>query len=278
MTPYSTAVVVDMGTMGEYGLSSCLPKGIDYALQPNETNTLQRLVAQKADYDFVIHPGDMAYADYWAKQQITHGSNLTIQDQILGYNAINEAFFDEVSEVAKWKPYMAGVGNHEANCINGGYKQYTEAICTAGLTNFTEYKVRWNMPGDGSPSNNFWYSFGEFLAWTKQQVVMADHGMVHYLVFDTETDLPAPYIAPDVQGGSAGMHEANVGSYPNAQVDFIKNDLAAVDRSKTPWVIALGHRPWYAPSIPDYQFMDGLAVFEPLFTAGNVRDSSTCHL
>jgi acid phosphatase type 7 len=25
----------------------------------------------------------------------------------------------------------------------------------------------------------------------------------------------------------------------------LKNDLAAVDRKKTPWVIAAGHRPWY---------------------------------
>lgn len=160
MTPYSTAVVVDMGTMGEYGLSTCLPADISNALKPNQTNTIQRLQAQMDDYDFVIHPGDMAYADYWAKEQITMGSNLTIQDQILGYNAINEAFFDEISVIARRKPYMAAPGNHEANCINGGYKQYSEAICTAGLTNFTEYKARWNVPGDGSASNNFWYSFG----------------------------------------------------------------------------------------------------------------------
>lgn len=94
--------------------------------------------------------------------------------------------------------------------------------------------------------------------------------MAHYLIFDTETDLPPPYHGADVIGGSEGMYEANVGAYPSAQVDFIKKDLAAVDRSKTPWVIALGHRPWYAPVKPSNEFADGLAVFEPLFTAGNV--------
>jgi hypothetical protein len=57
--------------------------------------------------------------------------------------------------------------------------------------------------------------------------------MVHYLVFDTETDLPAPYHGADVPGGAEGMDETNVGSYSNAQVDFIKQDLASVDRSKT---------------------------------------------
>jgi hypothetical protein len=92
--------------------------------------------------------------------------------------------------------------------------------------------------------------------------------MTHYLIFDTETDLPAPYHGADVVGGTESMHEANVGSYSNAQVDFIKQDLASVDRSKTPWVVALGHRPWYAAA--SGLFSDGLSVFEPLFTAGNV--------
>ena len=163
MTPYTTAVVVDLGTMGQYGLSQHMPADIGNSLPAQGLNTIQRLVAQADDYDFVIHPGDMAYADYWVKEQLTAGSNLTLTDQVLAYNAINEAFFDEISEVSKQKAYMVGVGNHEANCIDGSYKQYTEAICMAGLTNFTEYKARWNMPGDGSASNNFWYSFGELL-------------------------------------------------------------------------------------------------------------------
>ncbi|ORX38727.1 Metallo-dependent phosphatase-like protein [Kockovaella imperatae] len=256
MTPYTAAVVVDMGAMGEYGLRHNLPSDISNPIPANQTNTIQRLVAQMDDYEFVVHPGDMAYADYWVKEQVTHGSNLTLTDQVLGYNAINDAFFNEVAEVASKKAYMVGVGNHEANCINGGYKQYPEAICTAGLTNFTEYKVRWNMPGDGSASNNFWYSF--------------DVGMAHYLIFDTETDLPPPYYGADVIGGVAGMYESNVGAYPTAQVDFIKQDLASVNRTQTPWVIAMGHRPWYVSAAPEDRFMSGLAVFEPLFEAANV--------
>ena len=94
--------------------------------------------------------------------------------------------------------------------------------------------------------------------------------MTHYLVFDTETDLPSPYFGADVAGGQEGMFEANVGSYDSAQVDFIQQDLATVDRSKTPWVVAMGHRPWYTADKPSKQFKDGLAVFEPLFTEGKV--------
>ena len=95
--------------------------------------------------------------------------------------------------------------------------------------------------------------------------------MTHYLIFDTETDFPAPYHGADVVGGTEGMYEANVGAYASAQVDFIKRDLAHVDRSQTPWVVALGHRPWYTADAPADQFTDGLAVFETLFTEGNVR-------
>lgn len=161
MTPYNVAVVVDLGAMGEYGLQQNMPSDISDPIPANQTNTIERLTAQSDDYEFVVQPGDFAYADYWVKEQITRGSNLTVQDQVLGYDAINEAFFDEISALSQRKAFMVGVGNHEANCINGNYGGYTEAICAAGLTNFTEYRARWNMPGDGSVSNNFWYSFGK---------------------------------------------------------------------------------------------------------------------
>jgi hypothetical protein len=254
MTAYNVSVVVDMGTMGEIGLNDHLPKGI-VGLHKNETNTMDRLIAQMTDYEFIAHPGDIAYADYAFKEQVTGFTNMSAGSMTTYYNAINEAFHDEMTALSKTKPYMIGVGNHEANCDNGGYKQYSEQWCPRGLTNFTQYKVHWNMPGDGSISNNFWYSF--------------DYGMTHYLVFDTETDLAPPQKGATIQGGTENFDEANVGAYPNAQNDFIKNDLANVDRSKTPWVVAMGHRPWYVGSNGS-GFQDGLANFEPLFVDGKV--------
>ena len=94
--------------------------------------------------------------------------------------------------------------------------------------------------------------------------------MTHYLIFDTETVLPAPYFGANVVGGKESMLEGNVGAYDRAQADFIQQDLAAVDRSKTTWVVAKGHRTWYTADNPSKQFHDGLAVFEPLFTEGQV--------
>lgn len=91
---------------------------------------------------------------------------------------------------------------------------------------------------------NFWYSF--------------DHGMVHYVQFNTETDFPN---APDLPGGSAN-EDAGPFAPNGTQLEWLKRDLASVDREKTPWVIAAGHRPWYMSSQPGCT--DCQAAFEPL--------------
>jgi hypothetical protein len=65
--------------------------------------------------------------------------------------------------------------------------------------------------------------------------------MAHFVSIDTETDLGHGLLGPDEGspefGGPFGLM--------NQQLDWLKNDLASVDRSKTPWVIVLGHRPFY---------------------------------
>lgn len=72
------------------------------------------------------------------------------------------------------------------------------------------------------------------------------HSQTHYLMFNTESDLGNGLIGADEDGGAEGFTGTTMqGSYPNEQIDFIKRDLASVDRSKTPWVVAMGHRPWW---------------------------------
>ncbi len=39
--------------------------------------------------------------------------------------------------ITAFRPYMVGVGNHEANCDNGGSGKYDSSICLQGQTNFT---------------------------------------------------------------------------------------------------------------------------------------------
>lgn len=68
------------------------------------------------------------------------------------------------------------------NCNNGGTTDkidnitYTVANCSVGQTNATGYQSHWRMPAAQSGGNtNLWYSF--------------NHGMVHFVVIDSETDL-----------------------------------------------------------------------------------------
>jgi len=56
-----------------------------------------------------------------------------------------------------------------------------------------------------------------------------NYGMVHYVMMNTELDF------------SAG----------STQYNFLLNDLKAVNRSQTPWVIFSGHRPMYIDSTND---------------------------
>ena len=49
---------------------------------------------------------------------------------------------------------------------------------------------------------------------------------------------------PDELNGGANDNEGPFGVM-NQQINFLKKDLAGVNRFVTPWVVAMGHRPWY---------------------------------
>lgn len=232
-SPYTIAVVGDLGTMGSLGLSDHVPPGAANPLTTGEVNTIQRLTMNKNQYDHVMHVGDIAYADYWLKEVVLGYINGTIAAGPELYEKIVEEFYDEMSALTSTTPYHVLPGNHDSNCDNSGYKNYTEAICPPALTHFIGYNQHWNMPSSISGGfKNMWYSY--------------DVGMVHYVFFDTETDFGQGLLAPEDLGGASGADDGPLDpSQPNAQLDFLKKDLANVDRSKTPWVVAAGHRPWY---------------------------------
>ena len=232
-TPYTVAVVGDLGTMGSLGLSGHVPPGASNPLTTGEVTTIQRLTMNKNQYDHVMHVGDIAYADYWLKEVVLGYINGSIAAGPELYEKINEEFYDEMDALTSTLPYHVLPGNHDSNCDNSGYKNYTEAICPPALTHFIGYNQHWNMPSNISGGfKNMWYSY--------------DVGMVHYVMYDTETDLGPNLIAPEDPGGSSHADDGPLDpSHPSAQLDFLKKDLASVDRSKTPWVVAAGHRPWY---------------------------------
>jgi len=78
--------------------------------------------------------------------------------------------------------------------------------------------------------------------------------MVHYIVLDFETDFGEGIFGPDEVVG---------------HIDWLKADLAAVDRSKTPWVLAFAHRPYYV-AIGDARCKECQEAFEDILFEGNV--------
>jgi hypothetical protein len=260
-TPFNMDVVIDLGVYGQDGFTTkkrdTIPT-IDPAL---EHSTIGRLATTVDDYELVIHPGDFAYADDW------YLTPKNIPDGKDAYQAILENFYDQLAPVAGRKAYMVSPGNHEAACQE---IPNTSFACPEGQKNFTDFMVRFgnNMPaGFPSTSSNstaqdqaakakslalppFWYSF--------------DYGMAHVVMINTETDFPS---APDQPGGKQGLNAWPFGS-PGQQLAWLEADLASVDRSITPWVVAAGHRPWYSTdaSGPDSNIcVPCQAAFEGLF-------------
>ncbi|KAF4727369.1 hypothetical protein FOZ63_007215 [Perkinsus olseni] len=110
-------------------------------------------------------------------------------------------------------PLVASVGNHEYVSFNNSEGWYPDF----GNYKFPDSGGECGVPfshrypvGDGSKAN-YWFSF--------------DFGLVHYVMMSTE-------------------HNYLNGS---AQHQWLADDLASVNRTKTPWVIVTGHRPMHSP-------------------------------
>ena len=257
-TPFNMDVVVDLGVYGADGFTTTKRDTIPSIQPALEHTTIGSLANTVDDYEFVIHPGDFAYADDWYLKlgNLLDGKN--------AYEAILEQFYAQLAPVAGRKAYMASPGNHEADCTE---IDFTSGLCPQGQRNFTDFMNRFGrtMPAAfPSSSKNatasalaaqaknlsnppFWYSF--------------EYGMAHIVMFDTETDFPN---APDSPGGSANLDSGPFGA-PNQQIQFLAADLASVDRSVTPWLIVGAHRPWYSTGGSSNICGPCQKAFEPLF-------------
>jgi acid phosphatase type 7 len=238
-TPFNIDVVIDLGVYGADGFTTRTRDTIPYIQPELNHSTIGSLATNIDNYEFVIHPGDFAYADNWFLKldNLPDGSE--------AYQAILENFYDQLAPIAGRKAYMASPGNHEADCTE---INYTTGLCPEGQKNFTDFMNRFghtmptafpSLSGNSSAAASatkaqslanppFWYSF--------------EYGMVHIVMIDTETDFPD---APDGTDGSANLNGGPFGA-PNQQIDFLEADLASVDRTVTPWLIVAGHRPWYS--------------------------------
>ncbi|KAF8307936.1 Metallo-dependent phosphatase [Clavulina sp. PMI_390] len=158
-TPFTAALVIDLGVFGPDGLStrntSSTNKTITYPLKPGEHTTIQRLMAMSDVFDFVVHPGDFGYADKWHKELKLGYIPGSMNESTSLYEGLIEQFYDQLSVVSSVKPYMVGAGNHEANCLDGGHGNLTEAtFCPPGQTNFTGFINRFGLTMPGSSSSS----------------------------------------------------------------------------------------------------------------------------
>jgi Calcineurin-like phosphoesterase len=133
------------------------------------------------------------------------------------------------------------------------------ALHNSKIRNFTAYQHRFRMPGTETGGvGNFWYSF--------------DYGLAHFVSIDGETDYaysPEWPFQRDITGnetfptenqtyvtdsGPFGAVDGNFSdSKSYAQYKWLDEDLAKVDRTKTPWVVVMSHRPMYSSGVSGYQ-------------------------
>jgi len=173
----------------------------------NSANTMTSLNSELSNTDFILHVGDISYADDYYLRGDDYENSWT-------------KWQDLMEPVTSSKAYMTLPGNHEVTC-----NEVTPFLCPAGQKNFTAYKHRFRMPGPESGGlGNLWYSY--------------DYGMTHFIHLNFESDFPS---APSGPGSWLN------GGGETGQTDWLEQDLqkAVANRAKVPWIIAAGHRPYY---------------------------------
>jgi hypothetical protein len=141
--------------------------------------------------------------------------------------------------------------------------------------NFTAYENRFHMAGEKNNGGvgNMWYSF--------------DYGLVHFVSINGETDyansLEKSFLS-DVTGNETHPTKSQtsvtdsgpfgkVGNVSDTksyqQYQWLAKDLASVDRCKTPWIVAMSHRPMYSTTVATYKNIIR-AAFEDLLIENGV--------
>ena len=154
----------------------------------------------------------------------------------IGFGYRWEEWMSLIEPYSSLVPYMIGIGNHEQEHIVGGEKDPSRAPGNGFHPSWGNYGHdsggecgvpvynRFHMPENGNQP--WWYSF--------------KNGLVHFTVLSAE-------------------HNFTRGSL---QYAWFENDLKSVDRTLTPWLIVILHRPMYSSQrfIPDFEVTTRLRV------------------
>lgn len=170
-------------------------------------------------------------------------------DHPLEYETWWRRWWSLISPATVLAPYLAAPGNHESSC---------RCLDIHKTRNFEVFKRKFLFAGSASTNpargsgDNMWYS--------------VDVGPVHWLSLSTETGYP---------GAPHDLKRRRADSYP--QLSFVARDLAAVNRSATPFVVVFFHRPMYVQEKHREQHGEPVGqperiaeAFEELFAVGRV--------
>jgi hypothetical protein len=151
---------------------------------------------------------------------VLHGGDIAYAT---GYEAKWDMFMHGIEPLASHVPYMVGLGNHEQDWPGTNtFYQGTDSGGECGVAATARFPMP--TPNSWSSPGQSWYSF--------------DYGPVHVIMWDTEVP-----IAPG-----------------SMQYMWMAENLAAVDRTQTPWVVVFGHRPMYTDATRD----ENIGLLEPL--------------
>jgi len=144
--------------------------------------------------------------------------------------------------------YRGPVWDHYGEILEPliGYTPYEPSVGNHEfIDNFTGFRLRY-----GTDILERYSKGGDFY-WS------VDYGSVHIVMVSSENDYSAT----------------------SPQVAWIKSDLAAVDRTVTPWVIALWHRPWYCSNVAHQGEGEKMRLaVEPVFDQFGLDISFTGHV
>eukprot|EP01119_Soliformovum_irregulare_P003241 TRINITY_DN1359_c0_g1_i4.p1 TRINITY_DN1359_c0_g1~~TRINITY_DN1359_c0_g1_i4.p1 ORF type:complete len:646 (-),score=157.05 TRINITY_DN1359_c0_g1_i4:34-1869(-) len=151
-----------------------------------------------------------------------------------------EYYFAEMESITTQVPYMVSVGNHEAGWSDEEWmKPWNTGKNQARGECGVPYSNRHIMPNttlEQSRDRVWWWSM--------------DYPLVHIVAISTESAF----------------------GKGSKQYEWLKSDLANVNRSKTPWIIIMGHRPMYFfPEVTNNEWLDHFREIEPLMNKYEVN-------
>jgi hypothetical protein len=175
----------------------------------------------------------------------------------MGTGFLWDAWMAYVEPLSAVNPFQITVGNHEYDHIsvcangdpsgaagNGWHPSFGDLGDDSGGEGGIPVFFRFKGMGTGNGNGPYWYSF--------------DVGSVHFVHWSSE-------------------HDFTPGS---PQYRWLEQDLGAVDRSVTPWIITAQHRPMATPENEGAHWF-GLAMsryLEPLFYSKGVRLNLAGHI